>query len=81
MSEERELTLGEKRVGITFNPSNNPVVEKLKRFGSDSIDLLESLRKDGVYDAKSSEGQRSISIAQTEIELATMAAVKANFVD
>lgn len=75
------LTLGQKRVLKSFNPSNNQTVERLKDLGAEMIDIVQSLRGDTNSDGKSQEGQRSISLAQTEIEIATMCAVKAVFVE
>lgn len=34
------MTLGEYRVGISFNPSSNPQVDAIKRAAADFIDLL-----------------------------------------
>lgn len=42
---QRELTFGEKAVGITFNPSNFPEVESIKRKCADLIDELHSSRE------------------------------------
>jgi len=75
------FTLGQKRVLKSFNPSANPTVEELKDLGAEMIDIVQSLRGDTNSDGKSQEGQRSISLAQTEIEIATMCAVKAVFVE
>jgi hypothetical protein len=36
----RELTFGEKLVGLTFNPSNDDKVTKAKRLCADLADLL-----------------------------------------
>lgn len=79
--EQKPLTLGQKRVLKSFNPSNNPTVERLKDLGAEMIDIVESLRGDVNSQGKSSEGQRSVSVAQTEIEIATMCAVKSVFVE
>ena len=35
---ERELTYGEKAAGVSFNPSNNPHVDAIKRKFADTID-------------------------------------------
>lgn len=75
------LTLGQKRVLKSFNPSNNSTVERLKDLGAEMIDIVQSLRGDTNSDGKSPEGQRVVSVAQTEIEGATMWAVKSVFVD
>lgn len=77
--EERELTLGEKRVGKSFNPSGNENVDKIKSLSAEAIDLLETFRiKDGAL--ASSEVQRAISTAQTNFENASMWGVKTLFV-
>ncbi len=39
-SETRQLTFGEKLVGLTFNPSNDDKVSKAKRLCADLADLL-----------------------------------------
>lgn len=36
----RELTYGEKAVGLTFNPSGDPTVHKIKELYAEIIDLL-----------------------------------------
>ena len=37
---ERQMTFGEKLVGLTFNPSNDDKVSKAKRLCADLADLL-----------------------------------------
>jgi hypothetical protein len=37
---ERELTFGEKAVGLNFNPSGDEKVNKAKRLMADALDLL-----------------------------------------
>lgn len=37
----KELTLGEKIVGITFNPANDPKVQEVKTLAARMIDILE----------------------------------------
>lgn len=39
----KELTFGEKMVGLTFNPSNDPTNQKLKELYAQIIDLVNSL--------------------------------------
>lgn len=75
------LTLGQKRVGLTFNPSGDERVTKIKQLAAEAIDLLQSLRGDVNSQAKSPEGQRAISEAQTQFEQASMWGVKSVFVD
>ena len=67
------MTRGEYRVGISFNPSNDSTVSKIKRAAADLIDLIDSI------DDKSNLGEivRLKSLAQTEVESAAMWAVKA----
>lgn len=38
----RPLTAGEKAVGITFNPGNNPKVDQIKRLFAEAFDIVES---------------------------------------
>lgn len=73
MSTDRELTYGEKAVGLNFNPSNDPVVQSIKiRYANaiDELDYLRSYSEDG-------EQKRLLSIAITEAQAAQMWAVKA----
>lgn len=68
MSNDREMTLGEQRVRMTFNPSDNADVDALKAKTAELIDMCEALkRKDG----------RLAALAQTAYEEAAMWAVKA----
>ena len=61
-------TIGEKRVRISFNPSQNDIVSQIKQRTADLINLCEDLKeKDG----------RIASLAQTAYEEAAMWAVKA----
>lgn len=74
MSENtRELTFGEKAVGLTFNPGNNPTVEGAKRAYADLIDSLNKLRET----AEGAEKKRMYSVAITEAQSSQMWAVKA----
>lgn len=50
MQEQRQLTFGEKAVGLTFNPSGDPTVEAIKRKCADLIDEIHELRT--IEDAK-----------------------------
>lgn len=81
---ERTLTLGEQRVRVSFNPSNESVVDRIKQKSAELIDLLQAVRNDEVSktyeqspDAKNGEKLRLISLAQTAYEEAAMWAVKA----
>lgn len=70
---ERELTYGEKAVGLTFNPSGDSAVTTTKKYFAQIIDDLNSLRS-GTDDG---EAKRLYSIAITEAQTAQMWAVKA----
>lgn len=72
-SEGRQLTLGEQRVRLSFNPTENPKVDEIKARAAELIDLLEGMRDP----EPRSEKNRCISVAQTEIETAAMYGVKA----
>ena len=65
------MTLGEYRVGITFNPGNNPQVDNLKRKAADFIDAIANFYTDDP------EVARLKVLAQTHAEDAAMWAVKA----
>jgi len=41
LSQNRELTFGEKAVGLSFNPSKNPAVDEAKELSARLIDLVE----------------------------------------
>ena len=43
---ERELSLGEKAVGLTFNPSGDEKVNKAKRLMADALDLLKEVENE-----------------------------------
>lgn len=71
--EERELSYGEKAVGISFNPSGDPEVQYIKDTYAQMIDILDEKRKS----TESWEAKRLLSIAITEAQSAQMWAVKA----
>ena len=69
----REQSFGEKAVGLSFNPSGDDLVSKIKqRFAAD-IDEMDVLR----LRTADPEVKRLASIAITEIQGAQMWAVKA----
>jgi hypothetical protein len=73
MSDERELTFGERAVGLTFNPSGDARVAELKQLSAALIDACNALREG----TKDPEVKRLYSIAITEAQTAQMFAVKA----
>lgn len=71
-------TYGEKAVGLSFNPSADPLVDTLKQALAEIIDRCASERAAAVDPgSKSSERARLWSIAITEAQTAQMWAVKA----
>lgn len=70
---ENQLTYGEKAVGLTFNPSNNPAVDAVKKEYAHIIDTMDDLRST----TQNSEVKRLASVAITEAQTAQMWAVKA----
>jgi hypothetical protein len=68
----REMTYGEKAVGLTFNPSNDQNVQKIKELYAQIIDLCDQLRTE----AGQGEKGRLLSVAITEAQTAQMWAVK-----
>ena len=73
MSENKEMSYGEKAVGLTFNPSNNAEVDACKREFAAVIDRMNALRNR----TTSEEVMRMASVAITEAQTAQMWAVKA----
>jgi len=69
----REMTFGEKAVGLTFNPGNNPVVDDLKACYAQVIDRAHALRTG----SEDPEVKRMASVAITEAQTSQMWAVKA----
>jgi hypothetical protein len=67
------MTLGEYRVGITFNPGNNRKVNEIKRVVAVLIDMCH----EGADKADDPEVGRLWSLAMTHLEDAAMWAVKA----
>jgi hypothetical protein len=67
------MTYGEKAVGLTFNPSGEAKVQKLKELYAQIIDFCNEER----ITAMSNETARLYSIAITEAQGAQMWAVKA----
>lgn len=66
------LTYGEKAVGLTFNPSGDQNVQRLKKLYAEIIDMMDQIRS-----GDRSERGRLASVAITEAQTAQMWAVKA----
>lgn len=69
----QELSFGQKAVGLTFNPSNDPLVQEVKEGFAKVIDFCNTQK----LAAKTPEAMRMFSIAITEAQTAQMWAVKA----
>ena len=69
---EKELTYGGKAVGLTFNPSGDETVTRVKEYFANVIDALHNRKTPG-----QSESNRLLAIAITEAQAAQMWAVKA----
>lgn len=71
--DKREMTYGERAVGLSFNPSQHPGVKLIKEQYAQIIDGLADMREG----AKDSETKRLYSVAITEAQTSQMWAVKA----
>ena len=73
------MTKGEYRVGVAFNPSNQDMVDQIKRKAADLIDLIDAVPtpEPVSLDPQFSEINRLKALAQTAIEEGAMWAVKA----
>ena len=49
---ERELTFGEKAVGLTFNPSGDEKVNKAKQIMAEALDLLKEAEEEKTDNGK-----------------------------
>jgi len=77
MAEHKEgMSIGAQRVRESFNPSENNLVDKIKRYTADLIDLCEDL-KNSAPEPVVKEQARLACLAQTAYEEAAMWAVKA----
>ncbi len=80
---DKQQTLGQFRVGLSFNPSNNKLVNEIKTKAADLIDLIERNKPIVTSDnlgALTPLGEEIIRLsilAQDQIESAAMWAVKA----
>lgn len=78
MTDERQMTFGERAVGLTFNPSGDPVVNELKAAAAKFIDICSAQReKANEKEGRGGEIARMYSVAITEAQTAQMWAVKA----
>lgn len=76
-TQSRQLTFGEKAVGLTFNPGGHAKVEAIKKAYANVIDLLNDYRIGDPGSEKNPEVTRMLSVAITESQTGQMWAVKA----
>lgn len=72
-TDTRELSFGERAVGLTFNPSGDPLVQSFKEKAAAFIDEAHALR----LRSADPEVKRMAAVAITEAQTAQMWAVKA----
>ena len=65
---EQTITIGEKMVRTSFNPSNDSVVDQIKRKSAELINLIETVKE---------KDSRCAEYGQSLIETACMYGVKA----
>lgn len=73
-------SVGAARVREDFNPSGSELVDKIKRYTADLIDLCEEMKRAGAsvqHGREGAEQARCAALAQTHYEIAGMFAVKA----
>jgi len=71
--ETTEQTFGERAVGLTFNPSGDPVVTELKTISARFIDYCQNMREQ----TTDHEVKRMYSLAISDAQVAQMWGVKA----
>lgn len=74
--EKQELTFGEKAMGVSCNPSNNPEVDRIKQKYAEIADILNDFRNEP-NKSLSSDAKRLASVALTELQTSKMWAIAA----
>ena len=71
--EDRELTFGEKAVGLTFNPGGDEKVTRVKEYYANIIDLLNNMKTPDPTDGMNrllsiaiSAGDRAVAVSFAE---------------
>lgn len=72
METKNTLSYGQQAVGLTFNPSGDETVQRIKELYAEIIDICADARTE----AGQSEKGRLLSVAITEAQTAQMWAVK-----
>lgn len=71
IAQQNSLTLGQKRVRVSFNPSRDNQVDRIKDMAAVLIDTIYAM------EAEDGEQARLFALAMTSVEEAAMWAVKA----
>lgn len=75
------MSKGAYRVGLSFNPSSNSVVDQVKKLAAELIDLIDTIEppaiENGPVALLDGEVARLKALAMTNVEDAAMWAVKA----
>jgi len=73
----RPKTYGERAVGLSFNPSGDDGVRRIKELYAEIIDIMDGMRNVEANNMSTGEHKRLASVAITEAQTAQMWAVKA----
>lgn len=76
-STKKEMTLGEERCHINFNPSSDDKIGTFKRMMTDAIDYCNNKINNELKNSNNAEAIRCFWIAMENLETAQMYAVKA----
>jgi len=76
MEQKKELTLGEERVHLNFNPSSDDKIGQFKRMMADAIDYLHGEVTAHGEPGYNAEANRCFAVAMTQLETAQMYGVK-----
>lgn len=71
--ETPDLSIAERRAGVSFNPSNIPTVDVIKHKAAELIQIYQNVQND----SEDGEVKRMAAIAITELQTSQMWAVKA----
>lgn len=73
----QEKSLGERRVRVTFNPSQEGIVDHIKQKTAALINIVAEISYEGENNVVDGERKRLVALANTAYEEAAMWAVKA----
>lgn len=73
----RELTFGERAVGLSFNPSNDLKVDEIKKTCAAALDAIHGTEDKSGIEVFNDERKRMVDLAIARIQEGQMWAVKA----